>query len=338
MNQLKLIFPSIREREEVMADITSNKVLRKEFESWLESQQEQFLDFCTGARGVKILSDSFFKEVINPEYAPERLNEFLSVILKQRVKILHTLPNDSVRIASEGTLLVTDLVVELEDGSVVNLEVQRIGYKFPGERAACYSADLLLRQYKRLRDKKNKDFVYKDIQPVYTIVLFEKSPGEFHKFPDKYIHYVEAKADSGLKMNLLQKYIFIPLDIFRERLHNEDIKNETEAWLTFFSTDSPEKIVRLVTSYPRFKTMYQDIYDICLNTERVMGMFSKELQILDRNTTQYMMDEMQKELDEKEEALKEMDRAIEEKTRAIEEKDARIRQLQKQLAQATGTK
>ena len=41
--------------------------------------------------------------------------------------------------------------MELEDGSLANIEIQKIGYAFPGQRGACYSADLLLRQYKRVR-------------------------------------------------------------------------------------------------------------------------------------------------------------------------------------------
>ena len=44
-----------------------------------------------------------------------------------------------------------DIIVETANGSVVNVEVQKIGYNFPGERAACYNADLLLRQYQRIR-------------------------------------------------------------------------------------------------------------------------------------------------------------------------------------------
>ena len=34
---------------------------------------------------------------------------------------------------------------------------------------------------------------------------------------------------------------------------------------------------------------------MCRNTEKVMNMFSKELRELDRNTVQYMIDEMQEE-------------------------------------------
>ena len=44
--------------------------------------------------------------------------------------------------------------------------------------------------------------------------------------------------------------------------------------------------------------MYQDLYDMCLNVERVINMFSKELQELDHNTVIYMMDEYQEQLND----------------------------------------
>ena len=50
--------------------------------------------------------------------------------------------------------------------------------------------------------------------------------------------------------------------------------------------------------------MYETLYRMCLNVEKVMNMFfSEELRILDRNTVQYMIDEQQKEIDEQQEVL-----------------------------------
>lgn len=136
---LKQYFPILKERETLLAKIQSKSELRELFEEWTEEQQREFLDFCTGVY-------------------TERLEEFLSLILGKMVKILEILPNDSTRIADEMTLLIMDIVVQLEDGTIVNLEVQKIGYKFPGERCACYSADLLLRQYKRAKGRKKTKF------------------------------------------------------------------------------------------------------------------------------------------------------------------------------------
>ncbi len=141
----------IRAREDVLSDIRANDRLNTIFCGWNEEQQQEFLDFCTGVKGVKILYDSFFKEIMDPDAKPERLEELLSLILKHEVKILKTLPNETVNITDNKSLLVMDIVVELEDGSLANVEVQKIGYAFPGQRCACYSADLLLRHYKRVK-------------------------------------------------------------------------------------------------------------------------------------------------------------------------------------------
>ena len=96
------------------------------------------------------------KEIFNPELYPERLEALLSLLLETEVKIKRVLPNDSVRFADESTLLITDIVVEFEDGILANIEIQKIGYSFPGQRIACYFADLLLRQYKRVKARKKK--------------------------------------------------------------------------------------------------------------------------------------------------------------------------------------
>ena len=330
---LKQYFPMLKERETLLAEIQSKPELNELFEEWTEEQQREFLDFCTGVRGIKFLYDGFFKEVMNPEYTPERLEEFLSLILGKTVKILEILPNDSTRIADEMTLLIMDIVVQLEDGTIVNLEVQKIGYKFPGERCACYSADLLLCQYKRVKGRKKKKFSYKDIKGVYTIVLFEKSPKEFHTYPDRYRHQSKQVFDSGLEWNLLQEYICIPLDIYKEIYDNKTrnmkklrFDNKLEAWLAFLCMDDPEVVIRLIEQYPEFRAMYEEAYQMCQNMDEVMRMFSKELLELDRNTVQLMIDEMQDEIN----AQKNM---LEEKDNQLEEKDARLELQRKQLEQ-----
>ena len=114
MADLKEYFPMIRERKEVMEEIGKKDSLRVMFASWTEEQQEEFLDWCTGVRGIRMLYDGFFKEIMNPESTPERLDELLSLLLGFPVRIRMVLPNDSTRLADECSLLVTDLVVELK--------------------------------------------------------------------------------------------------------------------------------------------------------------------------------------------------------------------------------
>ncbi len=343
-NVLQKYFPMIRTREDVLKEINGNDCLLTVYQSWNKEQQELFLDYCSGQKGVRILYDPFFKEIVNPDATPERVEELLSLALKQRVKILKVLPLESPRLGDEQSLIVMDVVVELEDHSIANLEVQKAGYYFPGQRAACYSSDLLLRQYKRVKEdmeKQERRFSYREIRKVYTIILYEKSPKEFRDFPEAYIHRFTQKSDTGIEIDLLQEYIFISLDIFHGILHNNGnrIRNKLEAWLAFLSMDEPEMIEKLIREYPQFQQYYKEIYELCQNTEKVMGMFSKELQELDRNTVQYMIDDMQDEINAQKELLNKKDNelnaqkeTIVEQEELLSKKDEEIEELKCQLA------
>lgn len=329
---LSQFFPAVRAKEQILEEIKGKEKLFGTYGSWAPDQQEDFLNICSGNKGIKLLYDSFFKEVLNPEYDSARLSSMLSALLQRKVTVKTVLPNDSTRLGDEMSLVITDIVVELEDKTLANIEVQKLGYLFTGERASCYSADLLLRQYKRLRDTEKTNFSYKDIAPVYTIVFLENSPSCFKKYKDNYIHRFSTISDTGLKLNMLQNFIFIPIDIFLEKLHNDGINNELEAWLTFLGCDEPEYIIQLIMKYPYFTELYQTLYDLCQNIERVMEMFSKELQILDRNTVKYMIDTLQEELNDTQAQLDAAKSIITDKDAVIADKDAAIAELQARLS------
>lgn len=178
-----------------------------------------------------MLYDSFFKEIMNPEYTPERLNSLLSLLIGEEVTIKEVLPNDSTRISDESSLVI--------------------------------------------------------------------------------------------------------LDIFINMLHNKGITNKLDAWLAFLASDLPEDIIEVIDKYPEFKALYDDVYVMCLNTEKVMNMFSKELSQLDKNTVQYMIDEMQTEIDGMKHELEEKDNVIinviNEKDSIISEKDKEIARLKRKL-------
>ena len=116
----------------------------------------------------------------------------------------------------------------------------------------------------------------------------------------------------------------IPLDIFQQNMQDKFIDTILEVWLIFLSSDDPDRIIELITKYPQFKPLYETLYRMCQNVEEIMGFFSEELRIMDRNLTMYMMEEQQKELEENKKEL-------EKKQRTITEKDIQIQMLMKQL-------
>ena len=187
-----------------------------------------------------------------------------------------------------------------------------------------------------VKGEKKKAFSYKDIKSVYTIVFFETSIKEFHEYPQNYIHKFKQQSDTGLELELLQKYVFIPLDIFRGITHN-NLRNKTEAWLTFLSKDEPEIIIKLISQYPEFKEMYEEIYVMCQNVEKVMEMFSKELIQLDRNTVQYMIDEMQDTIDVQKEELEAKQETIDTQKGELEQQKATISTQKNELEEQKTT-
>ena len=348
---LRALFPYYREKDEILQEIYSNPQLESTFFCWEKERQEEFLDFCCGNRGVKVLYDTFFKIVFNPDSGKDNLIRLISVMIGRPVREIMVLPAAS-QMGGDRSLVIMDIVVQTEDGSIINVEVQKHGYMFPGERAACYSADLLLRQYQRVRreaserlsearkkGKKTADmFSYRDIRPVITIVFMESSTAEFHKFPDRYIHTITGQSDTGLRLNVLQQYIFVPLDIFKENMKKYGIRSEQDAWAAFLSSDSPEVICTLIEQYPeQFLDLYRKLSGICQNTEGVMNMFSEELAILDRNTVILMQEEMKKEIElqkaEIERSKAELSQSREELNQSREELNQTKTEIERQKAE-----
>ena len=285
-------------REDVMLAIEQDEDTFAMFQEFSETLQEELIAFCMGNWGLKITYDPFFKYIFNPKLHPERLSEFLSLVLQEEVEIVDVLPNESNRLSDAGSLLITDILVKLKSGSYANIEIQRIGYAFPGQRCACYSSDLLMRQLARAKTKakrKKKKFSYKEIKKVYTIVLVEKSASIYWEFPEHYIHRAKQAFDTGLPLDLLQEYIIIPLDVFREIPHNNISK--LEAWLYFIGSDSPKDISRVVEAYPEFKKLYHELLLLRYNTKELVNMFDFYRELLreaDEEAVQYMVDEQKK--------------------------------------------
>ena len=273
--------------------------------------------------------------MLNNTIAPERLSNFLTCLIGKKVTVKQVLPNEGGRLIEEGSLLIMDILVELEDDTLSNIEIQKIAYQFPGERIDCYSSDLLLRQYSRVRSEKGKEFSYKDLKTVYTIVLYEQNHKSFLEHPTEYIHYGEITYNTGLTLNHLQKSIIIALDIFKK--NTQTIVTELDAWLYFLCSDEPRRIWEIQEKFPYFKPLYDDIFQFRHQIKEVLSMYSKTLSILDRNTTLLMIDEMKQELEQSKREAMQSKQALMQKDQALEQKDQEIERLKAALANKNNT-
>lgn len=317
------LFPT-RTEKECLAELRKHPRSYFAYQNMTQEWKNRFLGFMEGTKTLPLTYDPFFKKLFNPDIYPERLSSLISSIIGTKVTVQCILSNEDSMLPSTSLLLL-DILVQLEDGSIANVEIQKIPYAFPGERMSCYSSDLMLRQYTRVKSLKGNAFTYKDLKTVYTIVMFENSPNECKETQsaDIYLHHGKTVFDTGIKLNLLQEFYVVALDVFRESKYAKDI-NELNAWLSLLTAQSVDDLAALVSDYPWMEAICKDMSEYMYDPEEVITMFSEALRMLDENTVHYMIDELQKERDEAVAALSEKDSLISEKDSLISEKDAEI--------------
>ncbi len=315
-------------QEEVLERLREMPKLYQNYKNLDEVWRQRFLDFCAGKKTLPLTYDPIFKRIFHPDVHPHRLSRLISSLLGMNVKILRILPSED-RVLDETSLLIMDMLGELEDGSLVNIEIQKQGYAFPAERISCYSSDLVMRQYARVRSLKGESFKYPDIKKVYIIVLFEKSIRIFHEQSEHYLHYGKTVFDTGLPLELLQEYCLVALDVFRSFAYDK-IRNEQTAWLSLLCTENLEDAERLIQEYPWLEEIYIEIAMLRQNPEEVLGMFSEALRILDRNTVKYMIEQMQDEIDRQGEELSQKDEELSRKDEELQKALERIKELESQ--------
>ena len=207
---------------------------------YLKSNEEwigRYEDFLKGRKSLPLLYDPFFKKIFNPVERRDRLSE-----LGQKVTVLEVFPNEDSQFL--GVMIIMDMVVMMSDGSIANIEIQKISYDFQAERISCYSADLVLRQYKMITGNRkirgagsdrgsmngSSKPSYKDMRPVHTIILFENSSSSLISEVDEalYFHVGKTKFNTGIKIKLLQDYVLVSLDTFKKYRYADIRKGRTE--------------------------------------------------------------------------------------------------------------
>ena len=319
----------------------------------------RYEDFLKGRKSLPLLYDPFFKKIFNPAERRDRLSELVSCLLGQKVTVLEVFPNEDSQFL--GVMIIMDMVVLMADGSIANIEIQKISYDFQAERISCYSADLVLRQYKMITGKNESSMngsskpSYKDMRKVHTIILFEDSNKSLISQVDKalYFHVGKTQFNTGIKIELLQDFVLVSLDTFKkyrysdiregrikitdydydssqynDELVSEKMKRDRLKYLSLFVAETQQEIDRLIEIFPDLASVRQDINEYLERPGEVLSMFSEALRILDRNTAELMVDRMKDEIVDLKEQNEELQQALK---ASSEEKDAEIARLKKLL-------
>lgn len=177
------------------------------------------------------------------------------------------------------------------------------------------------------------------MKKVYTIVLYEKTEGDFKDpmLQGAYIHHGKTRFDTSLKLNLLQEYFLIALDVFGQNGYTKSKElDDLEGWLSILTAETMADVERVIGRYPWSEPIFREMSAYVNNPEEVILMFSEALKIADRNTVKYMIEELQDRATQAEESQKQeakKRKLAEENQKLAEEKQKLAEESQKQEAQ-----
>ena len=352
-----IFYTTVNDLEEAM----KQKHLYADYALLDETWKKRFDDYMTGKKTMPLTYDPFFKCMFHPDRHPDWLSHLLSAIIGEPVTVESVLPSENTAI-SVDSLLIMDIVVRLSDGSLANVEIQKIPYMFTAERISCYSSDLLMREYSRL--KKDKNFKYSDMKKVYTIVLYEKTEGDFKNpmLQGAYIHHGKTYFDTNLKLNLLQEYFLIALDVFCQNEYTDDKNSDAleteliathsnilkaglatnnlsmdnlEGWLSILTAETMADVERVIRRYPWSKLIFREMSAYVNNPEEVILMFSEALKIADRNTVKYMIEELQDKATHEAELRKQTEENLQQETQRRKQAEKNQKLAEKSQKQET---
>ena len=102
------------------------------------------------------------------------------------------------------------------------------------------------------------------------------------------------------------------------------ILEKVTAWLSLLATRNVDDLTEILAVYPLLEAIYQDMASYLHKPEEVLTMFSDALKILDHNTVQYMIDEMQNTIDDQKAQLSNKDSQLADKDSQINDPAAEI--------------
>jgi hypothetical protein len=126
------LFDNPMSREEAIELLQASAETYGKFLKFPREVQDNLIDFITGQKCITINYDPFFKKIFDPLAHPNRLEKLISAILRFEVTIESVLPHEGVRLSADSSFVIMDVVVTLDNGTYVSVEIQKIGYNFPG--------------------------------------------------------------------------------------------------------------------------------------------------------------------------------------------------------------
>ena len=181
-----------------------------------------------------VIFKAFFSKKGNEKY----LESFLKEIIGEEVKIKRTTHDARLeQLEKEQKYGILDLDVELEDGKLINIELQIRNNKNIEKRTTYYGS-------KKLISQMGIGTQYKEIKKVIVIALLGYNLLEVPEYINKTITVLEGHRNYEINNEI--EYYYLELDKFRKS--NPDMNKPINQWLAFMCVRIG--LIKLGKTYP----------------------------------------------------------------------------------------
>ncbi|MBR0350760.1 MAG: Rpn family recombination-promoting nuclease/putative transposase [Clostridia bacterium] len=200
-------------------------------------------------RGKNLKDDKIFKAFFSRKGNEGYLIDFLKGLLKidiEKIKIKEEVNLEQLKPEEKGGRL--DLQATLNNGIIVNIELQMENEHNIEKRTAYYSSKVLARETKRGTD-------YKDIDQVIMINILNYELLGFDEYISKTAIVLDKHRDYEVMKNL--QWYFIELQKFRKS--HPDMNEKVNQWLALMDDNDREAIQMAEKKNPTIKKAREEI-------------------------------------------------------------------------------
>ena len=174
---------------------------------------------------LKLKNDIIFKAFFSRH--ENYLESFLSAILNHKVKIKRVLHDVRLeQLSRDMKYGVLDLEVILENGEIVNVEMQLKDNKNIEKRTTFYASKKIVEQLEPSEH-------FEDLKKVIIITILDYSLTDFPEYLIDTDRVITSHRDHTINNDV--KYYYIELDKFRNQ--NPDMKDTLNQWLSFLDME-----------------------------------------------------------------------------------------------------
>ena len=208
------------------------------------------------SKKLKMKDDIVFKAFFsrNVHY----LKSFLSAILGKQIKIKKVIHDARLeQLTKEMKYGILDLEVELEDGEIVNVEMQLRDNKNIEKRTTFYASKKIVEQ---LEPNGN----YEELKRVIVIAILDYNLTDLEEYITETVRVVSNHKE--YELNNVVKYYYIELEKFRKQ--NPDMQDERNQWLAFIDMERGDLLEMAKKENKEIKDAVKD-YEVLTGDEEI---------------------------------------------------------------------